>query len=77
VRPSGIHILWPFGIFYGHFGKCFPVLVRCTKKNLATLVPGDVREHEVGRGVRRDRLRVRVRRHLGVGPCRRLPQGGM
>jgi hypothetical protein len=38
------HILWPFGQFYCHlvyFGKCylvyFPVLVRCTKKNLAAL----------------------------------------
>jgi hypothetical protein len=41
---------WPFGIFYGHlryfitiwcilcsFGTFFPVLVSCTKKNLATL----------------------------------------
>jgi hypothetical protein len=45
------YILWPFGIFYSHvvyfvdiwcilwlFGIFCPVLVRCTKKNLATLV---------------------------------------
>jgi hypothetical protein len=45
------HILWPFGILYGHlgsfmtiwhilcsFGTFFPVLVLCTKKNLATLI---------------------------------------
>jgi hypothetical protein len=44
-------ILWPFGIFYGDlgyfvtilyilcsFGTFFPVLVSCTKNNLATLV---------------------------------------
>jgi hypothetical protein len=30
------YILWPFGIFSGHFGIFFPVLVCCTKKNLAT-----------------------------------------
>jgi hypothetical protein len=29
--------LWPFGIFSGRFGKVFPVLVCCAKKNLATL----------------------------------------
>jgi hypothetical protein len=28
------YILWPFGTFCGHF----PVLVCCTKKNLATLL---------------------------------------
>jgi hypothetical protein len=43
------YILRPFGIFYGHLGyfmtiwhivcSFFPVLVSCTKKNLATLVP--------------------------------------
>jgi hypothetical protein len=46
-----LYISWPFGIFYGHcgffmtiwyigcsFGALFPVLVSCTKKNLATLV---------------------------------------
>jgi hypothetical protein len=33
------YILWTFGIFCDHFGICiFPVLVSCTKKNLATLV---------------------------------------
>jgi hypothetical protein len=39
-------ILLPFGTFYGHFGIFFPVLVCCTKKNLATLVtslPADPR----------------------------------
>jgi hypothetical protein len=30
-------ILWPFGIFCGHFGIFFPVLVCCAKKYLATL----------------------------------------
>jgi hypothetical protein len=47
------YILWPLGIFYDHcvhfmiiwyilcsFGTFFPVLVSCTKKNLATLVHG-------------------------------------
>jgi hypothetical protein len=42
-----LYILLPFGLFYGHLGTfcgrfmvtwyIFPVLVRCTKKNLATL----------------------------------------
>jgi hypothetical protein len=32
------YILWPFGIFWGHFGIFFPVLVYCSKKNLTTLV---------------------------------------
>jgi hypothetical protein len=45
------NILWPFGIFYGFlgyfvtiwyilcsFGTFFPVLVSCSKKNLATLI---------------------------------------
>jgi hypothetical protein len=32
------NILWPFGIFYGHFGIFFTVLVCRTKKNLATLL---------------------------------------
>jgi hypothetical protein len=33
------YILWPFGIFCGHFDICiFPVLVFCTQENLATLV---------------------------------------
>jgi hypothetical protein len=49
------YILWPFGIFYGHlgyfmtiwytlcsFGTFFPVLVSCTKKNLATLALEDL-----------------------------------
>jgi hypothetical protein len=32
------YILWPFGKFLGYFGTyIFPVWVRCTKKNLATL----------------------------------------
>jgi hypothetical protein len=43
--------LWPFGLFYGHFAYfvdiwyilwliavLLPVLVRCTKENLATLL---------------------------------------
>jgi hypothetical protein len=30
------YILWPFGIFYGYL-VLFPVLVCCTKNNLATL----------------------------------------
>jgi hypothetical protein len=30
--------LWPFGIFNGYLVYLFPVLVCCTKKNLATLV---------------------------------------
>jgi hypothetical protein len=34
------YILWPFG-FYGVFLYIFPVLVRCTEKNLATLVQCD------------------------------------
>jgi hypothetical protein len=49
LRPFGIfyghlNILRPFGIFYGHlvilwsFGIFSPVLVYCTKRNLATLV---------------------------------------
>jgi hypothetical protein len=42
------YILWPFDLFYGHlvyffatlyiYGIFFPVLVCCTKKNLATLL---------------------------------------
>jgi hypothetical protein len=33
------YILWTFGIFCGNLIWCiFPVLVFCTKKNLATLV---------------------------------------
>jgi hypothetical protein len=32
-----LFILWPFGIFYANLGMHFPVLVCCTKKNLATL----------------------------------------
>jgi hypothetical protein len=45
------YILWPFGLFYDHLvyfayiwyilttsGLFFPVLVCCTKKNLATLI---------------------------------------
>jgi hypothetical protein len=33
------YIISPFGTFYGHFGiGIFPVLVCCTKKNLATLI---------------------------------------
>jgi hypothetical protein len=49
------NILWPFGIFYIHFGyfitnwyihicsfdTFFPVLVSCTKKNLATLISSE------------------------------------
>jgi hypothetical protein len=33
------NILWPFGIICGHFGIFFPILVFCTKDNLATLDP--------------------------------------
>jgi hypothetical protein len=32
-------ILWTFGIFCGNLVHFSPVLVNCTKKNLATLVP--------------------------------------
>jgi hypothetical protein len=32
------HFGIPFGIFYGCMGVFFPVLVCCTKKNLATRV---------------------------------------
>jgi hypothetical protein len=35
-RAVGL-ILGPWGIFCGHFGIFFPVLVCCTMKNLATL----------------------------------------
>jgi hypothetical protein len=31
------YILWPFGVFYDTLVYFFPVLVCCTKKNLATL----------------------------------------
>jgi hypothetical protein len=32
-------ILWPFGLFCGYLLRVlFPILVCCTKKNLATLV---------------------------------------
>jgi hypothetical protein len=34
LRPFGIHMLWPFGIFLS-FG-IFPFLVCCNKKDLAT-----------------------------------------
>jgi hypothetical protein len=40
------NILWPFGVFCGHLVLFFPVLVCCTKKNLATLVD-DVLEQNV------------------------------
>jgi hypothetical protein len=58
VSSNGIswYILLPFGLFYGHwkyfmaiwyilwlFGiPIFPILVFCTKKNLATLVAGSL-----------------------------------
>jgi hypothetical protein len=32
------YICWPFGIFYIGIWYIFPVLVCCTKKNLATLI---------------------------------------
>jgi hypothetical protein len=32
------YILWPLGIAYGNLVYFFPVLVRCPKKNLATLL---------------------------------------
>jgi hypothetical protein len=32
------YILWPFGPICCHFGIFFPVVVYCTKKNLATLL---------------------------------------
>jgi hypothetical protein len=32
------YILLSFGIFCGHFGIFFPVLVCCTKYNLATVI---------------------------------------
>jgi hypothetical protein len=31
------YILWTFSIFYGHLAYFFLILVRCAKKNLATL----------------------------------------
>jgi hypothetical protein len=47
-----LHILWPFGTFYGYtvyfaavwnnlnvFGLCLTILVYCTMANLATLLP--------------------------------------
>jgi hypothetical protein len=39
------NILWLFGTFYGHL-CIFPVLVCCTKNNLATLTT--TRLHKVG-----------------------------
>jgi hypothetical protein len=36
------HILWTFGIVRGNLVYFFPVLVFCTKKNLATLVRNDL-----------------------------------
>jgi hypothetical protein len=36
------NILWPFGIFCGHFVYIFPVLVFCTEKNLATLITAHI-----------------------------------
>jgi hypothetical protein len=35
---SNWHFLWPSDVIYGHL-VYFPVLVCCTKKNLATLKP--------------------------------------
>jgi hypothetical protein len=50
MENVGTYIVWTFGIFFCHlmnfmgiwyilrsFGVFFPVLVRCTKKNLATM----------------------------------------
>jgi hypothetical protein len=34
------YILCTFGLFYSHLVYFFPVLVCCTKKNLATLTSG-------------------------------------
>jgi hypothetical protein len=35
--PTIWHVLWPFGKFFPRFGTFLPVLVCCTKNNLATL----------------------------------------
>jgi hypothetical protein len=40
--PAIWHTLWPFGYIFPRFGTFLPVLVCCTKKNLATLPGTDV-----------------------------------
>jgi hypothetical protein len=41
LRPSYVYILWPFRKFYDNLVYVFfPMLVNCTKKNLATPAPG-------------------------------------
>jgi hypothetical protein len=58
------YIFWPFGIFYEAFGICydhlvhfvsiwyiFPVLVSCTKKNLATLLDRCLVQQFVGKTI--------------------------
>jgi hypothetical protein len=42
LRPSGIFCGFLFGIFYGELVYFFPVLVCCTKRNLATLASAPV-----------------------------------
>jgi hypothetical protein len=48
------NILWTFGIFYDHLEQfvliwyIFPVWVKCTKKNLATLMVGERVEKYLG-----------------------------
>jgi hypothetical protein len=58
LRPNGKHILIPFGTFCGHFGILIPVLVCCTKKNLATLA-SDVFPSEFGEGQLRCEMSVK------------------
>jgi hypothetical protein len=57
---KGWNIIWPFGIYYGHFtfyghlvilwtfGIFSPVLVNCVEKNLATLLTARQRPDETG-----------------------------
>jgi hypothetical protein len=83
------YILCPFGIFYAHlvyfmpiwyilwsFGTFFPVLVSCTKKNLATLPRASVyqkREARLVAGVavlaNFAVVRLRVAVFTGFGPA--------
>jgi hypothetical protein len=58
--------LWPFFIFCGHFGIFFPVLVCCTKKNLATLISCRKRGNAVVQDnlILRGQNKKREKRHL-------------
>jgi hypothetical protein len=62
MEDVGILPIWPFGLFYGYFvyfvaiwyilwlfDMFFPVLVCCTKKNLATLAQGTAATGAEGR----------------------------